>query len=115
MAQVIASERGGKLLVFKGYSYDFRKNGLNKKIWACTQRRRQACLGYIHSAEEVPEYGGVVDVLFDSNNHNHTPDAASVEKKILNQVKQIASSSTDSTASVVATALEGASTASLGK
>ena len=56
MAQVIASERGGKLLIFKGYSYDFRKNGLDKKIWGSYFR-------YSEIAERVRNFNSSMKIM----------------------------------------------------
>ena len=115
MAKVITSHRGGKLLVYKGYSYHLHKNGSDKKIWLCSDSRRNKCLGRLHSADLIPEDGELVEVLHESCNHNHTPDAAHVEKvAVVNKVKTSAGVSTESTASIVASAIQGASTACLG-
>ena len=41
------------------------------------------------SGEQISENGDPVEVLFESDNHNHTPGAASIEKKkIMNKVKE---------------------------
>ena len=115
MAQVIASKKGGKVLVYRGYSYQYHKAGSDKKIWICTENRYNNCLGRLHSDERIPEAGELVEVLKESDNHNHTPDAASIEKKqVVNRIKATAAVSSDSTSSVVATAIQGASTACLG-
>ena len=111
MEEVIKSKKGGKLLVYRGYSFEFDKNGLEKKLWRCTQHRNHSCRGRLHSVEYIPENGETVEVLRETGEHNHTPDAASIEKtKVLNKVKSTAAASTDSTV-----ALEGASAACRGK
>ena len=115
MAQVTTNKKGGKLLVYQGYSYNFHKNGSGKKIWLCTQNRHQDCIGRLHCLECIPEDGQLAQVLKESGNHNHTPDSASVEKtKVVNKVKAIAAMSSDSTSAIVASAIEGSSTACLG-
>lgn len=116
MATVTKSSKGGKVLVYRGYSYRFHKNGVDKKIWICTQERHHKCIGRLHTTEYVPDDGATVEVLKESNNHNHTPDPASIEKRqVLQKVIALASVSTDSTASVVATALQGTSRACIGE
>ena len=75
MAQVIKSQKGGKILLYQGYSYNFHKNGSEKKIWLCIQNRNHDILGRVHSSEYIPENGDAVQVLMESANHNHTPDA----------------------------------------
>ena len=115
IAEVIASREGGKLLVYKGYSYQFHKNGAAKKIWICKETRHRQCRGRLHSSEYIPDDCQLVKVLHEETNHNHTPDPASIEKaKVVNKVKEAAATSTDSTASVVASAIQGSSVACLG-
>lgn len=116
MAQVLRSQKGKPQLGYRGYSYLFQADGHEKKIWICTENRRHDCLGRLHTAAYIPAHGETVEVIKDSSNHNHTPDAASIEKtRVLNNVKMIAASSMDSTSSVVATAIAGSSIACLGK
>ena len=114
MAKVTTNQKGAKVLTYQGYSYNFAKNGVGKKIWLCKDNRHQRCLGRLHSAEEV-EDGILVEVLKEPSSHNHAPDAAFVEKaEVLRKLKVTAATSNDSTASVVAAAIQGTSVACLG-
>src|SRR5271156_6550402 len=57
-----------------------------------------------------------MEVIKGPDSHNHTPDPASIEKRqVVKKVIALAAASTETTASVVATALEGTSVACLGK
>src|SRR5271156_2963186 len=115
MALVTASQKGGKVLVYGGYSYQFNKAGSGKKIWICGRNKSGGCLGRIHTVEYIPDAGETVEVLNEFDKHNHSPDAAGIEKKhVANKIKSLASVSSESTSSVVATAIQGSSVACLG-
>ena len=115
MAQVLKNQKGGKQLVYKGFSYNYHKPGSQKKIWMCTETRHHNCLGRLHTAEYIPENGDLVQILSEIGNHNHTPDPAAIEKtKVSNAVLALARTSTETTASVVASGLAGSSAACLG-
>ena len=103
------------MLVYQGYSYRFHKDGSAKKIWVCTEERHHDCRGRLHTGAHLPEDGETVEVMKGPGSHNHTPDPASIEKRQVLKVIVLAAASTETTASVVATALEGTSVACLGK
>jgi len=116
MAQVIASKKGGKVLMYQGYSYQLNTTGTSNKYWICSAHSSGNCNGRLITSRNIPAVGESVDVINESKNHNHTPDPASMEKRqVVNKVKAMASTSSDSTSTIVATAIQGASVACLGK
>ena len=89
------------MLVYRGYSYRFHKDGF-EKIWVCTQERHRDCRGRLHTGVHLPEDGEIMDVIKGSDSHNHTPDPASIEKRqVVKKVIPLAAASTETTASVM--------------
>ena len=115
MASVIQQLNGKHpLLSYGGFLYSFHKYGSEKMLWRCS-KYNDKCPGRLHTSDHIPTDGSQVVVIAEIGNHTHCPNPIAVEQKTaVKKLKMIASNSTESTASVVATVLSGISAAAQG-
>ena len=95
--EFVKSNKGGEFLLLDGFTFRQEKIINEKRIWKCTEYGTAKCKSRCHS-----KYGILTK---QPTEHNHVPDRAKVEsKKIMNAVKEKASSTQEATHQIVASA-----------
>lgn len=72
--KLVLSNKKKDHLVYEGERYIFRKTGAQENIWYCVRNRREKCTGKAYTANNE---------VVRTSRHNHTPDPAKLEAKIV--------------------------------
>ena len=90
--EIIASNKGGKKLIFEGYAYIVNRRKEGRTYWRC--EKRTLCSASIITCNNLIEKN--------SNNHSHLPDEARMSAlKVMENMKDRALKSDEATSSVI--------------
>lgn len=85
-------------MIFNNFSYSKERSHENKTYWKCTQYCKRHCLARCHTINDA--------VVFESQNHNHEPEANSIAtREILLNMKRAATTTMDSTSQIIASSV----------
>jgi hypothetical protein len=101
MADITKSNRGKDILIIEGFTFyqSFTKADKTSIYWKCTEYRKFKCPGRCTTKN--------MDVIQHNNNHNHIPDNSDIKaRKILVDMKKLATESQISTQNIIAKCVE---------
>lgn len=91
--EILYSQQGVPMVSKNNYMYNFSKEGLNKKIWECTKRRRFKCRAILYS---TPNLETLQFLAESEKSHNHAPDPIGVElKRVISTIRKEAEGTED--------------------
>ena len=89
--QIIESNRGGKIALHDGQSYNQKQSTINCIHWRCTKYYKRKCPGILKTKNET--------VIETKGTHNHECDPGECKaKEVVNQIKRRAQYSTPTVA-----------------
>ena len=104
----IKSNKGAHLLVIDSFSYRREKVIAGKEIWRCSDYKKLKCMSRCHTKDGI--------ITKTPGDHNHVPDQAKIEaRKIINNLKERAATTTESTHEMIATSSRGLNAAVAGQ
>jgi hypothetical protein len=96
--EIIKSKRGNELLVYNGFLFRKNHKHIEKTIWRCIEYDSTKCPGRCHTEKDK--------VILSTDNHNHIQDPADIEKrKVVQNIKNSATSTQNSTSQILAESL----------
>ncbi|XP_035711421.1 uncharacterized protein LOC110854594 isoform X1 [Folsomia candida] len=96
---VVESNKGKPIVLHDGYSFNFRKSGVDKAIWVCERLRRDKCNARLHTSLNVSS----PTLLKELGSHNHSPNPISCEvREIRTKIRKDAKATSDNPATIIA-------------
>lgn len=93
--QYVKSHKGKLQLVHKAFVYTTDRVSIQRTTWKCVNYNKTKCLGRVWTNE--------VEITFENEKHNHTPDVADIRvKDIAATIKEIAADTTDTPQQILA-------------
>src|SRR5258705_1388441 len=110
--EVVKSRKGHPMITKDGFLFNFHKDGLNKKMWACDKRYTKKCTARMHTTENFNS----PRLICQLGSHNHGPDAIECDvKRVMSNIRKEAGTSTASPAQIIANNVRTVSAATQGQ